>query len=245
MQYFEAALSPQPPSNPELVGVAVAALESANRRKQTLGDAHLVAPLLRIGSVADALAATGVDVARAREVLEHVLAALPRRPGPFTRAYEVFSDLRVALDPLHKVRAVALGAELTEITGPFALAAILGDPGAAELRSALEKVGFSLARFRSAVAHRGAVDAPCPAEGPVKVVFHNDPFTPKDFVVEVLTQVFERDPATAVALMERAHKEGHAELAVMDASFASPRVEKSRSRAERAEWPLRIAARPA
>lgn len=239
---LERALRLEPPSNPEVLGIHFAAIESANATKTTPGDLHLVQALLRIGSVADSLAAVGVDVERARKGVSRVIAGLPRRPGPFARAYEALQNTRAILDPLHQVRAKALASGLQEITGPFALAVIVGESADRDLVDAFTSAGFSRSKYRWYVAHRGAVDASCPAAGPVRVVLYNDPFTPMDFVVAVLTEVFERDQDTARALMLRVHEEGSAALAAMDAELAARGLAEARARADKLDLPLRFGA---
>lgn len=217
-------------------------MESANATKTSPGDAHLVAALLRIGSVADGLAAVGVDVERAREGVARVIAGLPRRPGPFARAYEAIHNTRAVLDPLHHVRAKALASGLEEITGPFALPVLVGESGNSDLVGALTNAGFSRSKYRWQVAHRGAVDGSCPATGPVRVVLYDDPFTPMDFVVAVLTEVFDRDRETARALMLRVHEEKSAPLATMDAEVAARGLAEARARADKLDLPLRFGA---
>jgi ATP-dependent Clp protease adaptor protein ClpS len=238
---LERLLGIEPPSNPELVGVPLVALDRAHESKTDRDDVHIVEVLLRVGSVADGLAAVGVDVERAREGLARIIAALPR-PSGGARFLGAFRRARVSVDPFHQARAHALAAGLKELTAPFALAALAAEPSAADILRALEDAGFSLLRYRWYVAHRRAADAVCPEAGQVRVVFHNDPFTPMEFVVEVLTQVFGRDQATAEVLMRRVHEEGSAALATMDAATAAQALAQVRSRADARGWPLRVSA---
>jgi ATP-dependent Clp protease adaptor protein ClpS len=236
----ERMLGLEPPANPEVLGINLAALESASSTKTLPGEPHLVEALLRIGSVVDSLTAVGVDVARAREGVARVVAALPRRPGLFTRVHEAVRNTRVVLDPLHRVRARALAAGLDELTGPFSLAVLVGESDRPDLLDALTSAGFSRAKYRWYVAHRAALDGECPARGPVRVVVYNDPFTPMDFVVAVLTESFARDPDTARALMARVHEEGSAPLAIMEAEVAARGLADARARADELELPLRF-----
>lgn len=238
--YLERLLAIEPPSNPELLGVPFVVLQRAHDTKTTPGDAHVVEVLLRIGSVADALAAVGVDVERAREGVKRIIDALPRRPGVGGRFWSVFRGSRSTLDPFQHARAHALAAGLKELTAPFALACLVGEAAGSDFRRVLEDAGFSLLRYRWYVAHRLAADAPCPEAGPVRVVFHNDPFTTMEFVVEVLTQVFGRDQATAETLMRRVHEDGSAALATMDAAVAARAFAEMRARADALGWPLRV-----
>lgn len=240
--FLERALGLVPPSNPELVGLPLVVLRLAHDTATAPGDAHVVDVLLKIGSVADALEETGVDVARARRGVEAIIAALPRRAGVGARFFSVFRTASDRFDRLHAPRAHALSAGLSELTAPFALASLVAEPSAVAILRALEDAGFSLRRYRWYVAHRRAADAPCPEAGPVRVVFHDDPFTPMEFVVEVLVGALGRDPATADALMHRVHEEGSAALATMDAAVAARGIAEVRARAEAAGWPLRVSA---
>jgi ATP-dependent Clp protease adaptor protein ClpS len=242
---LERYLGMVPPSNPELVGLPFVALQSANDSKTDPGDVHAVAVLLRIGSVADGLAGVGVDVARAREGIARTIAALPARAGLGARFLGIFRKQLVALDPLQHPRALARAAGLKELTAPFALACFVAQPSMSDALRALEDAGFSLPRWRWHVAHRAAAEGPIPESGPVRVTLHDDPFTPMDFVTEVLEQAFGRDKATAETLMRRVHEEGSAALATMDAAAAARAVTETRSRAKAAGFPLRVEAQPA
>lgn len=239
---LERLFKPTPPSNPEVLGVLIAALEIANATKTTPADPHLVEVLLRIGSVAHSLAAVGVDLARAREGVRRVIAKLPRRPGALTRTRDMLRNTRAALDPLYRVREKAMAAGLAEVDGPFALVTIVADTPNRELEGALKDAGFSLLAYRWYVAHHGAIDGACPLEGPVRIAFYNDPFTPMELVVSLLTQVFDRDEETARTLMLRTHEDGLAVLATMDAPVAARRLAEARSRAKKLDFPLRITA---
>lgn len=246
---IERLLGMDPPSNPEIYGVQLAAIASANASRTVPGNAHLVEALLRVGSVSDGLAAIGVDSKRALEGVRRIIAALPPRPGLGARVAKVFRELRTSsdwirgqVDAFQDVRAKARASGLADLTGPFALAVMMGDPEQSDLLRALSDAGFSLARFRWHVAHRDAVATPCPAHGPVRVVIYDDPFTPMEFVVTTLVEVFERHEDAAKTLMMRVHEEGSVALALMEASIAMRRLGEVRSRAEKLQYPLRVCA---
>jgi ATP-dependent Clp protease adapter protein ClpS len=240
MNSIEETFRLHPPSNPEVLGVQMAALTRANETKTVPGDVHLVEALLRIDSVRDSLVAVGVDLERATEGVARVVAALPRRPGFFTRLQGAIRDTQAIIDPLRHVRAKALAAGLPELKGGFALAVLVGDSENKDLVEAFASAGFSRAKYRWYVAHREVRDATCPATGPVRVVVYNDPFTPMELVTTVLTEAFARDPDTARGLMLRIHEEGSAPLALMDAEVAARALADARARADKLDFPLRF-----
>lgn len=241
---LDQVLHPNPPSSPEVIGASVAALTNANQTKTEPGDLHLAAALLRIGSVATALRAIGVDVAKAEDELAVSIRALPPRPGLFSRVAQVFRDSRMALDPLHRERERAARCELPELTAPFTLAVVAEESKA--VLAALSRAGFRLREFRHVVAH-GSAGTPAqePTEGPVRVVIYNDPFTTMELVEAILVDVFGRSADAAKELMMRVHKAGEAQLSTMDAKDAAARIAEARSRASAHDAPLRIEAVPA
>ncbi len=240
---LDQVLHPKPPSSPEVVGATVAALTSANQTKTEPGDLHLVAALLRIGSVTAALRAAGVDVDKATSELASAVRALPPRAGVFSRMARALRDSRVVLDPLHRERERAARCALPELTAPFTLAVIAEE--SKEVAAALSRAGFRLRDFRYVVAHgRPEAAAAEPTSGPVRVVIYNDPFTTMELVEAVLVEVFGRSAAAAKELMMRVHETGEAQLATMDAEEAARRIAEARARALAHEAPLRIEAVP-
>jgi ATP-dependent Clp protease adaptor protein ClpS len=216
--------------NPEVLGAVVHAVQTAKRK--TFDDAHMIAALARVGSVAQALAATGVDVPRLSASLDSLLAAQPSRPW--------YRFAIVTYEPLQGVATLAVAAGLEELSGPFAFASFAARSRNPELTRCLADGGFSLLRFRRQVAHGAVVDVDHAGEGAVCVVFHNDPFTTQEFVVEMLTKVFGRDDAAATTLMKQVHEGGHAELAGIDAAVARSMVVEARRRGDDAGFPLRL-----
>lgn len=237
-------LHPQPPSSPEVIGATVTAVTSANQTKTEPGDLHLAAALLRIGSVAIALRAAGVDVDKAQDELAVSIRALPPRPGLFSRVAKIFRDSRVALDPVHRERARAAQCELPELTAPFTLAVVAEQ--SKDVLAALSLAGFRLRDFRYVVAHGTAETlASGPSDGPVRVVIHNDPFTTMELVEALLVDVFGRSAEAAKELMMRVHESGEAQLATMEAKDAIARIAEARARAVAQQAPLRIEVSPA
>lgn len=216
--------------NPEVLGAVVRAVQTAKRK--TFDDAHMIAALARVGSVALALAASGVDVPRLSASLDALLAAQPSRPW--------YRFVGVTYEPLRGVAILAVAAGLEELSGPFAFAAFAARSRNPELTRRLADAGFSLLRFRRQVAHGSVVDVDHAGEGAVRVVLHDDPFTTQELVVEILTKVFGLDEAAGTTLMKQVHECGQAELAGLDAAAARPLVAEARRRAEGADFPLRL-----
>ncbi len=220
------------PLNPEVTGVLIEAATSA--RGKELHDAHYLAALLRVGAVERALRDVGVDVDALRARIAEVVERLPKRPW-----------YRLALHvsgPVQRAAEVAARTGQRELSSLFLFATLAHEPSP-EIAAALAGAGFSLLHFRWRVAHG---DAPreerCPGEGPVRVVLHDDPFTTVAFVHDALREELGRDHETAVAITARVSPGGHVELATMDASDVTPRIERIRARAEALRFPLRIRA---
>ena len=72
------------------------------------------------------------------------------------------------------------------------------------------------------------------------VVFFNDDYTTKDFVVEVLVSVFHKSEADANVLMEIVHKSGSAAIGVYAFDIAATRASIAVSRARAQGFPLRV-----
>ena len=75
-----------------------------------------------------------------------------------------------------------------------------------------------------------------------RVVMHNDDFTPMDFVVEVLMQVFDKDEPTAVALMMSVHKGNYAVAGVYPRDLAQTKAAEAVRWAREEGYPLKVEA---
>ncbi|MGL4982054.1 MAG: ATP-dependent Clp protease adaptor ClpS [Treponemataceae bacterium] len=76
-----------------------------------------------------------------------------------------------------------------------------------------------------------------PAE--YNVIFYNDDFTPMEFVVDVLQEVFQKSAEQAHALMLAVHTKGSAIVAVYPFDIAATRVRQVKRIAEEQQYPLR------
>lgn len=77
------------------------------------------------------------------------------------------------------------------------------------------------------------------------VVFYNDDFTPMDFVVAILTEVFYLDLPVAEQKMLQVHNEGKAIVATYSYDMATSKTAKATSIARELGYPLRIKVEPA
>jgi ATP-dependent Clp protease adaptor protein ClpS len=75
-------------------------------------------------------------------------------------------------------------------------------------------------------------------ERPYRVIIENDDITPMDFVVLVLTVIFEISAEQAVQVMLTAHNEGRAHVVTLPFAEAQRRVYAAVSSAREAGYPL-------
>lgn len=81
-------------------------------------------------------------------------------------------------------------------------------------------------------------DIPLPPK--CQVIFYNDDFTTKDFVVELLKGVFNKTEQIAIELMEQVHNSGCAIVGTYTYDIALTRVTIANNRAKKEDFPLRI-----
>lgn len=73
-----------------------------------------------------------------------------------------------------------------------------------------------------------------------RVIMHNDDFTPMDFVVEILEDIFHKDEIEAVRLMMKVHESGRAVVGSYPRDIAVTKVQNATTRAKEEGFPLRI-----
>lgn len=78
-----------------------------------------------------------------------------------------------------------------------------------------------------------------------KVLLHNDDFTPREFVVQILKLYFYRGEAEARLIMLQAHRTGIAVAGVYPFEIAETKVELVMAAAEEADHPLLCTMEPA
>ncbi|MCR5204528.1 MAG: ATP-dependent Clp protease adaptor ClpS [Lachnospiraceae bacterium] len=72
------------------------------------------------------------------------------------------------------------------------------------------------------------------------VIMLNDDFTTMEFVVEILIEIFHKDPATAERLMMSVHKSGSAIVGTYSHDIAVTKVNKAMARAKEQGYPFRM-----
>ena len=72
-----------------------------------------------------------------------------------------------------------------------------------------------------------------------KVIFFNDDYTTKDFVVDVLKKLYHKNESEAIFIMEQVNQKGSAVVGVYTYDIALTRVEMTISLARKNGFPLR------
>lgn len=73
-----------------------------------------------------------------------------------------------------------------------------------------------------------------------RVVMHNDDFTPMDFVVEILIDIFHKGVLEAERLMMTVHESGKAVVGAYSYDIAATKVQAAQSRAREQGYPFRL-----
>ena len=76
--------------------------------------------------------------------------------------------------------------------------------------------------------------------GNFAVVFHNDNYTPRDFVVYILQEIFHHPSAQAEVIMMKVHNEGMAVAGVYRLEIAEQRAYDSAVLVKENQYPLKI-----
>jgi ATP-dependent Clp protease adaptor protein ClpS len=71
-----------------------------------------------------------------------------------------------------------------------------------------------------------------------KVILHNDDYTPMEFVVLILRDVFNKSDADATAIMLHAHTRGFAVAGVYSFEIAETKVQQTMALADKHGFPL-------
>lgn len=73
-----------------------------------------------------------------------------------------------------------------------------------------------------------------------RVIMHNDDFTPMDFVVEILIDIFRKDLLEAERLMMMVHENGRAAVGSYSYDIAVTKVRAASARAKEEDFPFRM-----
>ena len=71
-----------------------------------------------------------------------------------------------------------------------------------------------------------------------RVLLHNDDYTPMEFVVMILEQVFRKSQSDAMSIMLHAHTTGYAVAGVFTREIAETKVDEVMKLASEAQFPL-------
>lgn len=80
--------------------------------------------------------------------------------------------------------------------------------------------------------------------GQYQVVFHNDDFTPMNFVIALLVNIFFKSEEDATALMLKVHNEGSAVVGIYSLDIAYTKATEATNIARNNGFPLKITVSP-
>ena len=78
----------------------------------------------------------------------------------------------------------------------------------------------------------------------IKVIYHNDDYTPMEFVTWSLMEFFNRTEVDAQSLTLQVHKEGSAIAGIYDFQIAEQKMSEVLTAAKENEFPLRVTGEP-
>jgi len=242
--------------SPELERLLQRSVEDArNRRNPTLTLEHLVYVMACDMRCAEFLAACGAKVDRLVHELDYYLYELPNTGGDdLAQAPAFAAALQRAAN-----HAQAVGHE--QITPDGVLAALLVEKGAYAV-AALARHRVTRLVVITQISHGAAGRAagralprarllgrwrPAPrgTSDRYEVVFHNDDFTTREFVIGLITSLFERSAEDAEALTQEIHVRGTGVVGVYPRREADRLMKHATEAARAAEFPLRLSVIPA
>lgn len=77
-----------------------------------------------------------------------------------------------------------------------------------------------------------------------KVIFHNDDYTTREFVIEVLMRFFDKDETEATHIMLSVHFKGHGMAGLYPKDVAETKVDQVTKHARKSGFPLKVTAEP-
>jgi ATP-dependent Clp protease adapter protein ClpS len=213
------------------VALHVAVHEGKQRQHEWLSSLHLLYGLLQDETVAEAIRRTGGDV----EALEdRVLAALDAHQVTPQTAREAGWILAYAIGTSEHTERRASCTDLW---------AALAKSGS-EAAALVEAAGTSLVAVLFVLFHGEEPEIAEGLAGDVHVVLRNDHYTTRDFVCDVLQQVFALPPAEAATRMQTTHDHGRAVIGRYAVREARAKILEARRLAKAHGFPLWIGVEP-
>ena len=74
----------------------------------------------------------------------------------------------------------------------------------------------------------------------LRVIFHNDDFTSREFVVWALMSFFHKNEIDATSIMSEVHTKGKAAAGVYEYQIAETKINETRAAAQEQEYPLKL-----
>ena len=74
----------------------------------------------------------------------------------------------------------------------------------------------------------------------LRVIFHNDDFTSKEFVVWALMTFFHKNEIDATSIMSEVHTKGRAAAGIYDYQIAETKIHETIEAAQKQEYPLKL-----
>lgn len=203
----------------------------ARQRSQSLQPLHLAYGLLQDESFQTVIAKVGGEPTRIEDTLVTALDSVQD------------TTHREALEALGFISAVAQHLDRKATVGD--LFARLARHGT--VAKLFEASGLHVHELLFAVVHGTkppALMLPAPRPGAVHVVLRNDDVTTVEFVMSILREVFELDPARAETVTMETHHQGRAIVGRFPPEVAATHIESVRTRARDAGFPLWVGVEP-
>lgn len=200
--------------------------------------AHLVAALLEEEDVSTAIVACGADRNELTDVALGSLDETRQRPW-----YRRKPKAHVTVDGiLRDAVAHVMGSGLPEVTPILVLIQILDHDDSSLLAERLDAMGLEALALKRLVAHEMPLDRPATPTETLRagIVLHDDPFTTREFVVEILVETFSMSEDQATELMLDAQRLGKLTVKTLDRDEALAAVESIQEKARNAGFPLMV-----
>ncbi|HEU0036589.1 MAG TPA: ATP-dependent Clp protease adaptor ClpS [Kofleriaceae bacterium] len=202
----------------------------ARTRSQSISSLHLLYGLVQDETVTSAIRAAGHDPDRLEDRVLGALAELPTGLSELTETthYALARSLHTASMANRKIAVADLWAHLVD----------------EEVEPVLEAAGVRHVDVLFRLAHGGGAPEIDLLGGDVHVVLRNDDYSTREFVCEVLREVFGLTAPDAEARMLQTHNLGRGVVGRYSASEARSKIAEVRARARDQGYPLWIGIEP-